>query len=61
MKVDEYCNVMLSSEKKVENLYCCGAALGTQISKNGSGANLLSSMTTGAYAGDCARNAILSE
>lgn len=59
---DDDCTVLLSADgPRIENLLGAGGAICNTYLKNGLGAGLLTALTTGTYAGECARTAILSE
>lgn len=51
----------LARTARIENLLGAGGAIANTYVKDGLGAGLLTAMTTGNYAGECARTAILGE
>lgn len=59
---DDDCTILLGKDgARIENLLGAGGAIANTYVKDGLGAGLLTAMTTGNYAGECARTAILGE
>lgn len=59
---DDDCTIKLSADgPRIENLLGAGGAICNSYMKNGLGAGLATAMTTGTYAGECARSAILNQ
>lgn len=59
---DDDCTIKLGVDgERIENLLGAGGAICNTYLKNGLGAGLATAMTTGTYAGECARTALLGE
>lgn len=58
--VDDDMTVLMSKNgERIENLYAAGGAVGNSLPNQSTGFHIMSALTSGAYAGSCARDAAL--